>query len=100
MIVVRGVNVFPSAIERLLAEALPGLRGFAVVLDDPIPAPPLSIAVEAEQEVPPELARMIRERLQVQVEITSLPPGTTTPNEQKTKRIWRRYAGEEPGWRR
>lgn len=100
MIVVRGVNVFPSAIERVLAEVLPGLRGFAIVLDDPIPAPPLAIAVEAEQEVPPELARMIRERLQVQVEITALPPRTMTSSEQKTKRIWRRYAGEEPGWRR
>jgi hypothetical protein len=36
--------------------------------------------------------------LQVQVEITALPPGTMGSSEQKTKRIWRRYAGEEPGW--
>ena len=97
MIVVRGVNVFPSAIERLLAEAIPGMCGFAVVLDDPIPAPPLAIAVEAD-EIPDGLDRMIRERLQVQVAITALPPGTMATNEQKTKRIWRRYAGEEPGW--
>lgn len=98
MLVVRGVNVFPSAIERLLAEALPTLRGFAVVLDEPIPTPPLSIAVEAEQEIPDGLARMIRERLQVQVAITALPPGTMASGEQKTKRIWRLYAGEDPGW--
>jgi phenylacetate-CoA ligase len=97
MIVVRGVNVFPSAIERLLAEALPAMRGFAVVLDEPIPAPPLRIAVEAE-EIPEGLDRMIRERLQVQVAITALPPGTMASSEQKTKRIWRRYAGEDPGW--
>jgi phenylacetate-CoA ligase len=97
MIVVRGVNVFPSAIERLLAEAIPTMRGFAVVLEEPIPAPPLAIAVEAEA-VPEGLDRMIRERLQVQVEITVLPPGTMASSEQKTKRIWRRYAGEEPGW--
>ena len=72
MIVVRGVNVFPSAIERLLAEAIPTMRGFAVVLDDPIPTPPLAIAVEAEH-VPDGLDRMIRERLQGQVKITALP---------------------------
>jgi phenylacetate-CoA ligase len=98
MIVVRGVNVFPSAIERLLAEVLPSMRGFAVVLDEPIPAPPLAIAVEADGEIPGGLAHMIRERLQVQVAITALPPGTMASSEQKTKRIWRRYAGEDPGW--
>jgi phenylacetate-CoA ligase len=98
MLVVRGVNVFPAAIERLLAEALPTLRGFAVIVDEPIPAPPLAIAVEADEAVPDGLARMIRERLQVQVEITALPPGTMAANEQKTKRLWRRYAGEEPAW--
>jgi phenylacetate-CoA ligase len=97
MIVVRGVNVFPSAIERLLAEAVPAMRGFAVVLDEPIPAPPIAIAVEAD-EIPEGLDRVIRERLQVQVAITALPPGTMASSEQKTKRIWRRYAGEDPGW--
>jgi phenylacetate-CoA ligase len=97
MIVVRGVNVFPSAIERLLGEAIPGMRGFAIVLDEPVPPPPLAVVVEAEA-VPDGTASMIRERLQVQVEITTLPPGTMASSEQKTKRIWRRYAGEEPGW--
>ena len=97
MIVVRGVNVFPSAIERLLAEAVPAMRGFAVVLDEPVPVPPIPIAIEAD-EVPEGLDRMIRERLQVQVAITALPAGTMASSEQKTKRIWRRYAGEDPGW--
>ena len=49
-------------------------------------------------EIPDGLDRMIRERLQVQVAITALPPGTMASSEQKTKRIWRRYAGEDPGW--
>jgi len=43
MIVVRGVNVFPSAVERMLAEAIPTLRGFAILLDEPVPVPPLAI---------------------------------------------------------
>ena len=73
------------------------MRGFAVLLDEPIPAPPLRVAVEAG-EIPDGLDRMIRERLQVQVAITALPPGTMASSEQKTKRIWRRYSGEDPGW--
>jgi len=95
---VRGVNVFPSAVERLLAEAIPTMRGFAIVLEEPIPKPPLALDVEADDEIPDGVGRMIRERLQVQVAITRLPPGTMASSEQKTKRIWRRYAGEEPGW--
>jgi phenylacetate-CoA ligase len=98
MIVVRGVNVFPSAIERLLTEELSSIRGFAIVLDEPIPTPPLAIAVEAAEPIPDDLAQLIRERLQVQVSITAVPPGTMATSEQKTKRLWRRYAGEEPDW--
>jgi phenylacetate-CoA ligase len=98
MIVVRGVNVFPSAIERLLVEAVPAMRGFAIVLEEPIPVPPIPIVVETDRPLPEGLGRMIRERLQVQVALTTLPPGTMASSEQKTKRIWRRYAGEDPGW--
>jgi hypothetical protein len=67
------------------------------VLDDPVPPPPLRVIVEA-REIPEGLDRMIRERLQVQVEITAVPPGTMGSSEQKTRRVYRRYAGEEPGW--
>src|SRR5207253_668382 len=59
---------------------------------------PLAIAVEADEQIPDGLARVIRERLQVQVEIHVLPPGTMAASEQKAKRLWRRYAGEEPEW--
>ena len=51
-----------------------GDAGFAVVLDEPIPVPPLRSSIEAG-EIPDGLDRMIRERLQVQVAITALPPG-------------------------
>jgi hypothetical protein len=74
------------------------MRGFAIVLEEPIPVPPIPIVVETDRPLPEGLGRMIRERLQVQVALTTLPPGTMASSEQKTKRIWRRYAGEDPDW--
>jgi phenylacetate-CoA ligase len=101
MIVVRGVNLFPSALEQVLSEAVPTLRGFAVVVDDPIPRPPLPVFVEAEEEVDgAALALAVRERLQVRVEVRRLAVGTIERSEHKTKRVWRRYAGDDPGWAR
>lgn len=99
MLVVRGVNVFPSAVEQVLSEAVPGLRAFAVVVDQPVPRPPLLVFVEADGELDTEaLAQLVRERLQVQVALRLLPRGTMAPTEHKAKRLWRRYAGEEPPW--
>lgn len=101
MLVVRGVNLFPSALEQVLSEALPALRGFALVVDDPVPRPPLLVFVETEEQVDAAaLALSVRERLQVRVDVRRLPAGTMARSEHKTKRVWRRYAGEEPSWAR
>jgi phenylacetate-CoA ligase len=99
MFIVRGVNVFPSAVEAVLAEAVPGLRGFAIVLDRAAPEPPVPLVVEADNGVSAEdVGRIVRERLQVQVRVHSVPRGTLEVGQQKTKRIWRTYAGDKPDW--
>lgn len=99
MFIVRGVNIFPSAVEAVLAESVRGLRGFAIVLDRAAPEPPVPLVIEAEDRIEPdELARIVRERLQVQVRVHQLPPGTLELGQQKTKRLWRTYAGDEPAW--
>jgi phenylacetate-CoA ligase len=99
MLVVRGVNLFPSALEQVLSEALPALRGFAVIVDDPLPRPPLAFFVEADEEIDAAAVSLaVRERLQVRVDVRWLPVGTMARSEHKTKRVWRRYAGELPAW--
>ena len=99
MFIVRGVNVFPSAVEAVLAESVPGLRGFAIVLDRAAPEPPVPLVVEAEDRIEPDgVARIVRERLQVQVRVHEVPRGTLEVGQQKTKRLWRTYAGDEPAW--
>jgi phenylacetate-CoA ligase len=99
MFVVRGVNVFPSAVEAVLVETVPGLRGFALVLDREPPEPPIALAVEAEETVDADrIAATIRKRLQVQVRVQELARGTFELSEHKTKRLFRTHRGEAPPW--
>ena len=99
MFVVRGVNVFPSAIQAVLVSTLRSVRGFAVVLDAPAPSPRVPLYVDAGGEVDePAVERVLRDRLQVQMRVRRIPPGTIELQQHKSKRIFRRYAGERPDW--
>jgi len=103
MFIVKGVNVFPLAIQTSLMTLAPRLTGeFRVDLDRPPPidyAVPLSVEVGAD--VPVEgrdaLAREVVERLQRDVNFTAsvtlVDPGTIA-GEGKTRRVIRSYRGE------
>ena len=88
---VRGVNVFPSAVEELLRER--GVDRFAIVLDRFPVEPPVKILVEGVNGRERELAEAVRARLEFTCEIAaaSLPR-----SEGKSKLLYRAYAGEEP----
>jgi phenylacetate-CoA ligase len=103
MFIVRGVNVFPQAIEAVLDE-LAGAGGhgaFAVLLDDPTPTPPIPLVVELHKHQAPGLARRIedtvRARLQFRCSVRVVPMdhlGLGT--EHKSSRVFRTYLGERP----
>jgi len=88
---VRGVNVFPSALEELMREH--GVDRFAIVLENfPVEAP-VKILAEGLNGRERELAEAVRLRLSFTCEIAAaeLPRG-----EGKSKRLYRVYDGEEP----
>jgi phenylacetate-CoA ligase len=87
---VRGVNVFPSAIEELLREH--GVDRFAVVLESFPVEPPVEILVEGVDGREQELAAAVKGRLgfTCRVRAASLPRTET-----KAKRLYRVYDGEE-----
>jgi phenylacetate-CoA ligase len=88
---VRGVNVFPSAVEELLREQ--GLDRFAIVLDRFPVEPPVRLLVEGARGREDELARAVRSRLDFTCVVTEAAlPRTET----KAKRLYRVYAGDEP----
>jgi phenylacetate-CoA ligase len=87
---VRGVNVFPSAVEELMREQ--GVDRFAIVLDSFPVEPPVRILVEGVKGRERELAQAVRARLDFTCEIAA---ATLPRSEAKSKRLYRVYDGEE-----
>jgi phenylacetate-CoA ligase len=96
MLIVRGVNVFPSAVREVVGEFLPRVSGHirvrpraAGVKQDP----PLPVAVELARDVPATdgLAGEIRDRLRsvlvVQTSVDLVPWGSLDRSEYKSKLV-------------
>jgi phenylacetate-CoA ligase len=98
MLIVRGVNVFPSAVREIVSNFAPEVSGL-IVVKPAAPGvkqePPLPVAVELgrDQAVDPALADSIRERLRsvliVQTRIDLVPFGSLQRSEYKSKLVER-----------
>jgi phenylacetate-CoA ligase len=88
---VRGVNVFPSAVEELMREH--GVDRFAIVLERFPVEPPVKILAEGLNGRERELAEAVRLRLSFTCEIAA---AELPRREEKSKRLYRVYDGEEP----
>jgi phenylacetate-CoA ligase len=96
MLIVRGVNVFPSAIRELVGEFAPRVSG-QILIRPAVPGPkqeaPLPVAVELGEGASPEpgLERSLRERLRqalvVQTSIELVPWGSLRRSEYKSKLV-------------
>jgi phenylacetate-CoA ligase len=93
MLIVLGVNVFPSAIRDLVSELHPQTTGaLEVVLREPGPrvAPPLRVRVERGEGVADEpalkarLEALVRGRLTVPVDVELVPAGAIPRSQMKT----------------
>ena len=106
MFIVRGINVYPLAIQDIIIGFRPQLTGeFQILLPEP---PPITgeprLRVEYSENVGPEereavrarLARRIREILVFTPAVDLLPPGSLGRTERKAKRLYRLYLGEHP----
>jgi phenylacetate-CoA ligase len=95
MMIVRGVNVFPTQVEELVL-ALPGLSPyFQCVLTRPDRLDELEILAEAAEDAPAsayaslgdQLAGRVKERIGVTVAVRVLPPGGIERSVGKARRI-------------
>ncbi len=105
MLIVKGINVFPSAVENILAEMRPELTGaFQILLPRPNPLEVLSIRAEHGEAIAPDLLeglrakleRRLRELLAARAEVELVAPNTLPRFESKAKRLVKLYAGETP----
>ena len=96
MLVVRGINVFPSEIEAVVLDdhALNGQ--YAIVIDRRSTLPELEVHVEAEGPVK-RLEERLEERLRLRVQVITCPPGSLPRTETgKAKRLFERVDETEP----
>jgi phenylacetate-CoA ligase len=103
MFIVKGVNVFPLAIQAVLMKLAPRVTGeFRVVLDRPPPIDyPVPVTVELARDAQPTLQDALRREitasLQKELNFTAavqfVEPGSIA-SEKKTRRVVRTYRGE------
>jgi phenylacetate-CoA ligase len=98
MLIVRGVNIFPSAVREVVSGFAPEVSGHILVRPQAAGVkqePPLPVSVELAQDAQPDasLAESIRERLRsalvVQTRVELVPWGTLQRSEYKSKLVER-----------
>jgi phenylacetate-CoA ligase len=96
MLVVRGINVFPSEIEAVVL-ADPALTGqYAIVVDRRTTLPELEVHVEAEGS-PERLEERLERRLRLRCRVFTHAPGSLPRTETgKAKRLFERTDDTEP----
>ena len=103
MLIVKGINVFPSAVETILADLRPELTGaFRILLPKPNPLDVLSILAEHGEAVAPDhlpglrakVEGRLREFLSARAEVELVAPNSLPGFESKAKRLVKLYAGE------
>lgn len=95
MVVVRGLNLFPTMVAAVLSE-IPELTGdYRIVLAGPPPYDRLPLHVERARDAPDAVgladavAAVIKARLGASAQVTVLPPGAFPVTEGKTSRVVR-----------
>jgi phenylacetate-CoA ligase len=99
MLVVRGVNLFPSAVEQVVRRAEGTTGEYLIVLDADVTDPVtgyltgIKLRVEVDHGVPADfgerLAAAVRAELTVRCHVEAVPEGTLPRSTHKTKRVVR-----------
>jgi phenylacetate-CoA ligase len=84
MLIVRGMNVYPAAIEAVLRE-FPDVAEFRIVAS----ATALRLEIEAPPALSERIADAVKDRLLLRPEIAILPPGSLPRAEMKSRRVER-----------
>ena len=97
MLVIRGVNLFPSAVEDIVRGFPETTNEYVIVLDDSVKDPKtqfltaVKLRVESSaansKELADRLSQRLREKLQVRFHVEVLPPGTLPKSQHKAKRV-------------
>jgi phenylacetate-CoA ligase len=93
MVVVRGVNVFPSSIEAMIREIEP-INEFRIIVSRRDEMDQLEIEIEADPSRANQLSELLRDRLAMRVPVSSVPPQSLPTFQAKARRMIDRRSGE------
>lgn len=103
MLIVKGINVFPAAVEDVLSGLRPDLTGaFQILVPTANPLETLSVRAEHGAEIGPgdletlraKVERRLRELLTVKAEVELVPPHSLPRFEGKATRLVKLYPGQ------
>ncbi len=86
MIVIRGVNIFPSSIENVL-RTFSDIGEFRITATTRDAMDELSIEVESDISQPQQVSSALRQKLGLRVEIVKVPRGSLPRSESKSRRF-------------
>jgi phenylacetate-CoA ligase len=86
MLVVRGVNVFPSSIDAIVRE-FPSVGEYRLTLQKIGALDELRLEVEDREHLPDRIAERLLRMLQLRVEVVDVPAGTLPTSEGKSRRV-------------
>ncbi len=86
MLVVRGVNVFPSSIESIVRE-FPEVGEYRLIVQKSGALDELKLEVEDRQHSPDRIAEKLLLMLQLRIEVVDLPEGSLPRSEGKSRRV-------------
>lgn len=89
MVIVRGVNVYPSALEEII-RSIPEIAEYRVTFDSRPALPELSVEIESTPEHAQALEDQFKERLSLRIPVQAVPAGSLPRFELKAKR-WQRF---------
>jgi phenylacetate-CoA ligase len=96
MLVVRGVNIFPGAIDDIV-RSFPEVVEYRLVASTRESLDVLSLEIEDRLDAPDRVARELRVRLGLRVEVTTVPIGSLPRFEGKGRRLVDRRPAEKRG---
>jgi phenylacetate-CoA ligase len=88
MVVIRGVNIFPSAIEEVI-RAFPEITEYRVLQKNSAPLTELQIEIEAPADTAPKLQKQLQTTFALRIPVTTVPSNTLPRSEMKSKRWFR-----------
>lgn len=86
MLIVRGVNVFPSAVEQIVL-GFPEIDEFRATVDHSEEMDRMAIEIEDRLQQPVRVAEELHVRLGLRVEVNCVPPGTLPRSDGKARRF-------------